>query len=81
MIRLRTVWLGGMPYPSSPGGNFLASSSTGGCKRGVTDRLYDERTVVWFQRQQRRLIVRWARLAACFNAFRASAMMYRWVHT
>jgi hypothetical protein len=34
MISLRTVWLGGMPYPSSPGGNFLAPSSTGRVQKG-----------------------------------------------
>jgi Transposase DDE domain len=28
-----------------------------------------ERTFAWFQRKYRRLVVRWERLAACFNAY------------
>src|SRR5262249_34598118 len=32
-------------------------------------RFQAERTVAGFQRQYRRLVVRWERLAACFNAF------------
>jgi Transposase DDE domain len=39
-----------------------------------------ERTVAWFQRKYRRLVVRWARLAACVNAFLAVAMTHMWVH-
>jgi len=39
-----------------------------------------ERTVAWFQRKSRRLVVRWERLAACFNAFLAMAMMHLWIH-
>ena len=39
-----------------------------------------ERTFAWFQRTYRRLVVRWERLAACFNAFLAIAMIHIWVH-
>jgi IS5 family transposase len=39
-----------------------------------------ERTFAWFQRKYRRLVVRWERLAACFNAFLAIAMIHMWVH-
>jgi IS5 family transposase len=39
-----------------------------------------ERTFAWFQRKYRRLVVRWERLAACFNAFLAVAMIHMWVH-
>jgi hypothetical protein len=39
-----------------------------------------ERAFAWFQRQYRRLVVRWERLAACFNAFLAAAMIHMWVH-
>jgi hypothetical protein len=38
------------------------------------------RTFAWFQRKYRRLVVRWERLAACFNAFLAMAMIHMWVH-
>jgi IS5 family transposase len=43
-------------------------------------RFQAERTLAWFQRKYRRLVVRWERLAACFNAFLAIAMIHMWVH-
>ena len=43
-------------------------------------RFQAERTLAWFQRQYRRVVVRWERLAAGFNACLAMAMMHRWVH-
>jgi IS5 family transposase len=43
-------------------------------------RYQAERTFAWFQRKYRRLVVRWERLAACFNAFLALAMVHMWVH-
>jgi hypothetical protein len=39
-----------------------------------------ERPFAWFQRKYRRLVVRWERLAACFNAFLAVDMTHMWVH-
>jgi transposase len=48
-------------------------------KTGVP-RFQAERTFAWFQRKYRRLVVRWERLAACFNAFLAIAMIHMWVH-
>jgi hypothetical protein len=43
-------------------------------------RYQAERTFAWFQRKYRRLVGRWERLAACFNAFLAVAMIHMWVH-
>jgi transposase len=43
-------------------------------------RFQVERTFAWFQRKYRRLVVRWERLAACFNACLALAMIHMWVH-
>jgi IS5 family transposase len=43
-------------------------------------RYQAERTFAWFQRKYRRLVVRWERLAACFNAFLALALIHMWVH-
>jgi hypothetical protein len=43
-------------------------------------RYQAERTFAWFQRKYRRLVVRWERLAACFNAFLAIAIIHLWVH-
>jgi IS5 family transposase len=43
-------------------------------------RYHAERALAGFQRTYRRLVVRWERLAACFNAFLAMAMRPIWVH-
>jgi transposase len=43
-------------------------------------RYQAERTFAWFQRKYRRLVVRWERLAARFNAFLTLAMIYMWGH-
>ncbi len=43
-------------------------------------RFQVERTFAWFQRKYRRLVVRWERIAACFNAFLAMTMIHMWVH-
>jgi IS5 family transposase len=43
-------------------------------------RYQAERTFAWFQRKYRRLVVRWERRAACFNAFLALALLHMWVH-
>jgi IS5 family transposase len=42
-------------------------------------RFQAERTCAWFQRKYRRLVVRWERSAACFNAFLAIAVIHMWV--
>ena len=38
------------------------------------------RTVAWCQRQYRRVVLRWERLAACLTAFLARAMIQMWSH-
>jgi IS5 family transposase len=43
-------------------------------------RYQAERTLAWFQRKDRRLVVRWERLAAPFNAFLALALIHMWIH-
>lgn len=47
-------------------------------KRDVP-RFQAERTFAWFQKQYRRLVVRWERLAACFTAFLAIATIHIWI--
>jgi IS5 family transposase len=42
-------------------------------------RFQAERTFAWFQRKYRRLVVRWERLAICFNAFLAIAVLHIWI--
>jgi transposase len=39
----------------------------------VVPRFHAERTFAWFQKKYRRLVVRWERTAACFEAFLALA--------
>jgi hypothetical protein len=43
-------------------------------------RFLAERTFAWFQRKDRRWVVRWEHLGACFNAFLAMAMIPIWIH-
>ena len=43
-------------------------------------RFQAERTFAWFQKKYRRLVVRWERLAACFDALLALATVHIWVH-
>jgi transposase len=43
-------------------------------------RFQAERTFAWFQKKYRRLVVRWERIAACFEAFLAIASIHIWVH-
>ena len=43
-------------------------------------RYQAERTFAWFQRTYRRVVVRWERLAACFNACLVIALIQLWVH-
>ena len=45
----------------------------------VVPRFQAERTCAWFQKKYRRLVVRWERLAACFDAFLALATVHIWV--
>ena len=46
----------------------------------VVPRFQAERTFAWFQKKYRRLVVRWERLAACFDAFLTLATVHIWVH-
>ena len=46
----------------------------------VVPRFQAERTFAWFQKKYRRLVVRWERLAACFDAFLTLATVRIWVH-
>jgi Transposase DDE domain len=45
----------------------------------VVPRFQAERTFAWFQKQYRRLVVRWERIAACFDAFLAIATIHIWI--
>ncbi len=43
-------------------------------------RFQIERCFAWFQRKYRRLVVRWERLSACFNAFVSLATIHIWIN-
>ena len=46
----------------------------------VVPRFQAEWTFAWFQKKYRRLVVRWERIAACFDAFLAIATIHIWIH-
>ena len=46
----------------------------------TVQRCQAERTFAWFQKKYRRLVVRWERIAACFDAFLAIATIHIWMH-
>jgi hypothetical protein len=46
----------------------------------VVPRFQAERTFAWFQKKYRRLVVRWERVAACFEAFLTIATIHSWIH-
>jgi hypothetical protein len=46
----------------------------------VVPRLQAERTFAWFQKKYRRLVIRWERIAACFEAFLALATVHIWIY-
>jgi hypothetical protein len=48
--------------------------------KNTVPRFQAERTFAWFQKKYRRLVVRWERMAACFEAFLAIASIHIWVH-
>ena len=43
-------------------------------------RFQIERCFAWFQRKYRRLVVRWERISACFNAFISLATIHIWIN-
>ena len=45
----------------------------------VVPRFQAEQTFAWFQKKYRRLVVRWERIAACFEAFLAIATIHIWI--
>jgi transposase len=46
----------------------------------LVPRFQAERTFAWFQKKYRRLVVRWERLTACFEAFLTLATIHIWMH-
>jgi transposase len=46
----------------------------------VVPRFQAECTFVWFKKRYYRLVVSWERIAACFEAFLALAIVHIWIH-
>ena len=46
----------------------------------VVPRFQAERTFAWFQKKYRRLVVRWERITACFEALLTIATIHIWIH-
>src|SRR5919199_693022 len=46
----------------------------------VVPRFQAERTFAGFQKKYRRLVVRWERIAACFEAFLTIATIHMWIY-
>jgi len=45
----------------------------------VVPRFQTEWTFAWFQQKYRRLVGRWERIAACFEAFLTIATIHMWI--
>ena len=43
-------------------------------------RFQQERCFPWFQKKYRRLVVRWERISACFDAFLSLATIHIWIN-
>jgi IS5 family transposase len=74
--RLRTRGI----RPQMPTRVWKTKKSSGRPIKKDVPRYQVERTFAWFQRKYRRLVVRWERLAACFNAFLVIAVIHMWAH-
>jgi IS5 family transposase len=74
--RLRTRGI----RPQIPKRVWKTKKSSGRPIKKDVPRYQVERTFAWFQRKYRRLVVRWERLAACFNAFLVIAVIHMWAH-
>ena len=48
--------------------------------KNSVQRFQQERCFAWFQRKYRRLVVRWERISACFNAFVSLATIHIWIN-
>ena len=66
--------------PQLPKRVWTSKKPRGSPIKKVVPRFQAERTFAWFQKKYRRLVVRWERIAACFDAFLAIATIHIWVH-
>jgi IS5 family transposase len=65
--------------PQIPKRVWTTNKPRGRPNKKAVPRFQAARTFAWFQRKYRRLVVRWERLAVCFNAFLAIAVIHSWI--
>jgi IS5 family transposase len=65
--------------PQIPKRVWTTNKPRGRPNKKAVPRFQAARTSAWFQRKYRRLVVRWERLAVCFNAFLAIAVIHSWI--
>ena len=57
----------------------VVKKNRGRPSKQVVPRCPAERTFAWFQKKYRRVVVRWERITACFDAFLAIATIHIWM--
>lgn len=66
--------------PQLPKRNSQTKKNRGRPIKISVPRFQQERCFAWFQRKYRRLLVRWERISALFNAFLALATIHIWIN-
>ncbi len=66
--------------PQLPKRNWKTKRNLGRPIKISVPRFQQERCFAWFQRKYRRLVVRWERISACFNAFVSLATIHIWIN-
>ena len=66
--------------PQLPKRNWKKKKNQGRPIKISVPRFQQERCFAWFQRSCRRLVVRWERISACFNAFISLATIHIWIN-
>lgn len=65
--------------PQLPQRNWKTKINRGRPIKISVPRFQQERCFAWFQRKYRRLVVRWERISALFNAFLTLATIHLWI--
>ena len=66
--------------PQLPKRNYKTKKNRGRPIKISVPRYQQERCFSWFQKKYRRLVVRWERISACFNAFLSLATIHIWIN-
>ena len=66
--------------PQWPKGVWKTKKNKGRPIKISVPRFQQERCFPWFQKKYRRLVVRWERISACFDAFLSLATIHIWIN-